>query len=398
MKDKSAEGPPDVTQPRPEQAPMSSSSHSTGAKPNGTSNSDPATPAAAVPANPGGTLSPPSAAGAPPNSVTTVTPSTSAGGGSGPVVAAAHSAPPTAALAVPLSLAGAIVLLASGLALHHRGKLAAERARCTTRQGGLAAQLATTNDSSEPALRRLRSFGLALDMGGGGGGSQRGGKYDDVEKALFARTLFRGGFPDHTHDAYYDRHPGRAALAADGLYSHTPSYARRAPEPRQRTRQLSQLTREFTNRLRAQPSSSRTESRTLHRRTFGDRQDIRRGTNTGRESSLWRSLSIARRKAAPLSALASPAMTESVASVTSEVLPSYLPSPNFGGTADRVCGYGDGAGVGDAGFENVPLSPPPLPRPLHTRGEATEPEDARMRELRGVYEAVAHALGSVRGV
>jgi hypothetical protein len=373
---------------------MSPPPHSPGAKSNGTSNSDPATPAVAVPADPGGTLSPPSAAGAPPSPATTVTPGTSAGGGSGPLVAAAHSAPPTAALAVPLSLAGAIVLLASGLAFHHRGKLAAERERCTARQSGLAAQLATTNDSSGPALRHLRSFGLALDMGGGG--SQGGGKYDDVEKALFARTLLRGGFSDHTHDAYYDRHPGRAALTADGLYSYTRSHARRAPEPRQRTRQLSQLTREFTNRLRAQPSSSRTQSRTSYRRALGDRQDIRRGANTGRESSLWRSLSIARRKAAPLSALASPAMTESMTSVTSEVLPSYLPSPDFGGTADQMCGYGDRAGVGDAGFENVPLSPPPPPPPLHTRGEATEPEDARTRELRGVYEAVARALGSVR--
>ena len=84
-----------------------------------------------------------------------------------------------------------------------------------------------------------------------------------------------------------------------------------------------------------------------------------------------------------------------VTSVTSEVLPSYLPSPQFDGpTADHVerC-----ASVGDFGFENVPLSPP-LPPPLHTRGEAADPDDSRMKELREVYEAVSRALGSTHGV
>ncbi|KAI9437046.1 hypothetical protein H4582DRAFT_378212 [Lactarius indigo] len=47
----------------------------------------------------------------------------------GPLVAAAHSAPPAAALAVPLSLAGAIIVLAGGLALHHRRRLVAEKER-----------------------------------------------------------------------------------------------------------------------------------------------------------------------------------------------------------------------------------------------------------------------------
>ena len=87
-------------------------------------------------------------------------------------------------------------------------------------------------------------------------------------------------------------------------------------------------------------------------------------------------------------------MTESV---TSEVLPSYLPSPNFVGAAGQLGGCEHGASIGDSGFENVPLSPPPPP-PLHTRGEAAEPDDSRMRELRGVYEAVARALGSVNRV
>jgi len=76
-------------------------------------------------------------------------------------------------------------------------------------------------------------------------------------------------------------------------------------------------------------------------------------------------------------------MTESV---TSEVLPSYLPSPDFVDHGHR------GHGAGDFEFENVPLSPPPL----HTRDEAAEPDDPRMKELRGVYEAVARALGSTR--
>jgi hypothetical protein len=85
-------------------------------------------------------------------------------------------------------------------------------------------------------------------------------------------------------------------------------------------------------------------------------------------------------------------MTESaVTSVTSEVLPSYLPSPNFSSAADRIHPIGS-----NIEFENVPLSPT-LPPPLHTREEAAEPDDLRMKELRRVYEAVARALGSTHG-
>jgi hypothetical protein len=135
---------------------------------------------------------------------------------------------------------------------------------------------------------------------------------------------------------------------------------------------------------------------------LGNRHSVRRSgsTNTynGGASSLWRSLSIARRKVAtPSTLLASPTLTESAGSVTSEVLPSYLPSPNFDGTAAQGRGFEHGASTGDLGFVNVPLSPP-LPPPLHTRGEAVEPDNSRMRELRGVYEAVSHALGNVRRV
>ena len=87
-----------------------------------------------------------------------------------------------------------------------------------------------------------------------------------------------------------------------------------------------------------------------------------------------------------------------VMSVTSEVLPSYLPSPTFvGDVADQARVDEHGAGVGDLGFEDVPLSPP-LPSPLHTRGEAADPDDSRMRELRDVYEAVSRALGSAQRV
>ena len=96
-------------------------------------------------------------------------------------------------------------------------------------------------------------------------------------------------------------------------------------------------------------------------------------------------------------------MTVVTTSVTSDVLPSYLPSPQFDSSpiadqAHDVGGeHGAAAGVGEFGFENVPLSPP-LPPPLHTRGEAADPEDSRMKELRGVYEAVARALGDTHGV
>ncbi|KAI0005326.1 hypothetical protein BJV74DRAFT_215721 [Russula compacta] len=423
-KSKPAAHPPDVAQPRPDQAPLSSSSS--------TANSNPAV---AAPADPGGgTLTLPSAVGIPPNSTATWTPAGNGGGG-GPLVATAHNAPPTAALAIPLSLTGAIVLFAGGLALYHRRKLAAEKERCAARRLVSTSDVASSTTSLESSARRpLRSVGLAFDDlgggGGGGGGSDRGdgagtGTHvvvDDAEKALFARALFRGGFLDHVFDAYHNDNDNKrrseseaavaaaasgtaAAAAAADCSSYRPpyapsysSYAHRAPpEPRQRTRQLDLLTREFTPRPRAHLSSS------SYRGLFGSRHSARLSTCSsninnnnnggGGPRSHWRSLSFARRKVAPHSGLTSPAMTESV---TSEVLPSYLPSPNFG-AAGQLGGCEHGASIGDLGFENVPLSPPPPP-PLHTRGEAAEPDDSRMRELRGVYEAVARALGSVRRV
>lgn len=377
-KNKPAAHPPDVAQPQPDQAPMSSSSTDTKSK--GATDSNPA-PAA----DPNGILSPPSPASSrDPNSAAAAsTPtgsnsSSSSGSGSGgPQVAAAHNAPPTAALAVPLSLAGAIILLAGGLALHHRRRLAAERERSWSRS--------------------------------------RGNRHDcdvDVEKVLFARALFRGEAPlpdAYAHDAYYGDRLLREKTAADGSYSPsscapTPSYAYRAPEPRQRTRGLDLFPRrEFTTaRPRAYHSSSLSSSSSSYRGLWARRHSVLRrdvSTNDG-GGSLWRSLSFAaaaparhKKVAAPVapvappSALNSPAMT-AVTSVTSDVLPSYLPSPNF--VDDRARG-------GDFGFENVPLSPP-LPSPLHTRGEATDPDDSRMRELRGVYEAVSRALGNMPGV
>ncbi|KAH9964617.1 hypothetical protein BC827DRAFT_947576 [Russula dissimulans] len=394
VKAKPAESSPEVAQPRPDQVPMSSSS-SSGPKSKGGTNSDPAAPAAAGPADPGGTLSPPSAAGVPANAVASWTPGS---GGGEPLVAVGRGAPPTVALAVPLSLAGAIVLLAGGLALHHRRQLAEEKKeRCyPPRQDGLSsAQVAaaTAAAASEPEASkgRMPSLGLALDLGGrrrSGSGRNDDHDHDDVEKALFARTALGGRFP-HPHPDL------------DPAYEHAyyaPSCAYSAPERRQRTRRLDLdldrdrdlLSREVHTRrprARANPSCSSLSSHASpHRGLCGNnRYGVRRSTASkniingggGGSGSLWRSLSIARRKPPP--ALASPALTESVASVTSEVLPSYLPSPNFAGVAGQMRG---------------PLPPPPL----HTRGEATEPDDLRMKELRGVYEAVARALGTVRGV
>ena len=302
---------------------------------------------------------------------------------SGPLVAAAHGAPPTAALAVPLSLAGAIIVLAAGLALHHRRRLAAEKERA--------------REKLARSTSRLRSTGLALNLGSGG---SRGEIYKraedaevDVEKALFARgdALFRGGgsggfFRDHVADAYYSR----AAAGTAALYPHY------APEPRHQTRHMALDLLPTLGYRRPRPpppplSSSSTSSSL--RRGYRDVVDADRsrshfrgpGSSNG-GGSLWRSLSISRhrRKVVPPSSLApSPSITESV---TSEVLPSYLPSPDF---VDR--GH-HGQRTGDFEFENVPLSPPPL----HTREEAAEPDDLRMKELRGVYEAVARALGSTR--
>jgi hypothetical protein len=347
--------PPDVAQ-----QPQSVSDQAPISSPNGSANSS--NPAPSLPGDP----TVPSPAPGPsyaavPHPVAT----------SGPLVAAAHSAPPTAALAIPLSLAGAIIVLAGGLALHHRRRLAVEKERA--------------REKLARSTSRLRSTGLALNLGScgrGGGGIYRGVDETDVEKALFARgdALFGGGadgsFPDHAVDAYYSH----AAAGPAPLY---PYYA---PEARQRTRHLAVDLLPGLGYRRPRPPPPplpSSASSSLHR-GYVDRNRSRGSGSRNGGGSLWRSLSISRhrRKVPPPSTLASsPSMTESV---TLEVLPSYFPSPDFVDHGHRGLGAGD--------FENVPLSPPPL----HTRDEAAEPEDPRMKDLRGVYEAVARALGSTR--
>ena len=412
-KNKPAAHQPDVAQPRPDQAPMSSTGTT---KSKGATDSDPPAAAAAAapaPADPNGVLSPPPSGTAtspvsPPNSAATSTPGS--GNGSGPpqvvTAAAAHNAPPAAAIAVPLSLTGAIILLAGGLALHHRKKLAAEKERAC--QWSSSSSSWPWNNNKDG-----RSPGLAA-----------------AAEALFARAaLFRGGAADRTHDdggndvyhQHHQQHHRFPEKSADSLYpssscyAPSSSYACCAPEPRQRTRELDLPTREFTTRPRprprprAHPPPSPSSYRALWDRRYTLRRSYRSSNNDidsesnvgGAGGSLWRSLSFAARQkkvlpAPPVatattpsaSALNSPTMTVLTTSVTSEVLPSYLPSPQF-----------DDQGQGDFGFESVPLSPPlPLPPPLHTRGEAADPEDSRMKELRGVYEAVARALGGAHGV
>ena len=418
----------------------SSSSSSSGTKSKGVTDSNPNPAAADAPANPNGILSLPSASAAglsPPNSAATSTPGTNSGtgggagaggNGSGPqVAAAAHNAPPAAAIAVPLSLTGAIILLAGGLALHHRRKLDAEKERA----------IWTSSSWTSPSWpwpwnrdgRRSPCL-TALDFDSRGGGSRS----KDVEKALFfARggALLRGeasALHDRTHDddmVYHDRPPGKAFYSSYAPSSS--SYTCSAPEPRQRTRDgLDLLTRQFTTsttrprtRTRAHPSPSPSPSSyrglwdrryTLRRSTRSSNDNNSTSTNGGGGGSgLWRSLSFAARHkkvlppvpVAPPSVLNSPTMTVVTTSVTSEVLPSYLPSPQFDCSpiTDQAHDGGEhgATSVGDFGFENVPLSPP-LPPPLHTRGEAADPDDSRMKELRGVYEAVARALGSTHSV
>ena len=415
-KNKPAAHPPDVDQPRPDQAPMSSSPSSSSSSSTGTNSTGKGV-TDSNPAVPNGILSPPSAATtasqSPPNSAATSIPSNNNGGGGGPQVAAAHNAPPAAAIAVPLSLTGAIIIIAGGLALHHRRQLvAAEKEHACQ-----------WSSSSWPWNKNGRSPGslAALDLGGGGGSR-------DVEKTLFARALFRGAtgtLPGHcTHDDAYHDHDRFLEKAADPLpvySSYVPfSYASSAPEARQRTRQLDLFTREqSTTRPRPRPRAyppPPSPSPSTYRGLWGRRYTLRRSTRSSNDKnnntnggggggSLWCSLSFAARHKKdlppipPHSALNSPAMTV-VTSVTSEVLPSYLPSPQFDGpnAANHAHAGEHGAtSVGDAGFENVPLSPP-LPPPLHTRGEAADPDDVRMKELRGVYEAVARALGSTHRV
>ncbi|KAH9075658.1 hypothetical protein EDB83DRAFT_2515359 [Lactarius deliciosus] len=298
--------PPDVAaQPQSEsdQAPMSSVT-----TPSASNSSNP------TPADPAAPYAPDPSSAAVPHPLAT----------SGPLVAAAHSAPPAAALAVPLSLAGAIIVLAGGLALHHRRRLVAEKKRA--------------REKLARSTSRLRSTGLALNLGSGGGGIYKGADDVDadvdVEKALFARggALFRGRggefFADHTADAYYPRVTAGAA----------PLYPYYGPEPRQRTRHLAlDLLPALGYRRPRPPPPPLSSSSVL--------------VITPPGGSLWRSLSVSRhrRKVAPPSTLASsPSMTESV---TSEVLTSYLPSPDFvdQGLRSHGAGYFE--------FENVPLSP-----------------------------------------
>jgi len=274
-------------------------------------------------------------------------------------------------------------VLAGGLALHHRRRLAAEKERA--------------REKLARSTSRLRSTGLALNLGSGGSGIYKGADDADVdvEKALFARggALFQGGscdgcFPDHAVGADYPRAAAGTAL----LY---PYYA---PEPRHQTRHLALDLLPTAGYRRPRPPplplSSSSASSSLRRwyRDVGNadrsrsRSHIRRSGSSNGGGSLWRSLSISRHRrkvVPPLTLSSSPSMTDSV---TSEVLSSYLPSPDF---VDR--GH-HGRGNSDFEFENVLLSPPPL----HTREEAAEPDDSRMKELRGVYEAVARALGSTR--
>ena len=272
-------------------------------------------------------------------------------------------------------------MLAGGLALHHRRRLAAEKVRA--------------REKLARSTSRLRSTGLALNLGSGSGGGGIFKAVDDdadVEKALFARAggaLFRGGasgsgfFPDYAADAYY---PHAAAAGPAPFY---PYYA---PEARQRTRHLAADLLPGLGYRRPRPPPpplSSSSASSSHRRGYSRDVDPNRSRGSGSRNgggSLWRSLSISRhrRKVAPSSTLtSSPSLTESV---TSEVLPSYLPSPDFVDHEHRS------HGASDFEFENVPLSPPLL----HTRDEAAEPDDPRMKELRRVYEAVARALGSTR--
>ncbi|KAI0286614.1 hypothetical protein BGY98DRAFT_941004, partial [Russula aff. rugulosa BPL654] len=191
--------------------------------------------------------------------------------------------------------------------------------------------------------------------------------------------------------------------AVSSLYSSYYPPSSYAPEPRQRTREPGLLSREFTARPRPRPRAHPSPSASSYRALWDRRYTLRRSTRSSNDNtntnsgggggSLWRSLSFAARHKKVLppaptatspSALNSPTMTVVTTSVTSEVLPSYLPSPQFDGpTAAPMLAW-----------STASLPPPPL----HTRGEASDPDDSRMKELRGVYEAVARALGSTHGV
>ncbi|KAI0307424.1 hypothetical protein B0F90DRAFT_1812914 [Multifurca ochricompacta] len=329
--------PPNVAPSQSDQAPMSSTSDSA---------QDPVPesiqPAASVPAP---SLPAPSSAAIPPPY--------------------SNAAPGPLALAVPLSLAGAIILLAGGLALHHRRKLAAEKERARER------------------LSRSTSDYVLL-------------AWLWTCAALFAHALFRGG------DGYYTRSAAAAAAPPPPPlpphpFAPTPVPIFDAPEPHQRMRQLDSSLREGFFRPRSHLHLHPHPSSSPYRGIFSDVDTIKRGSSrssinsvgnsNGSGRSRWRSLSISRSRrqkegVAPLphryrTATASPFDRE----LTSYDSIGDLEHPSF---------------AGDLGFENVPLSPP-APPPLHIREEATEPDDPRIRELRAVYDAVARALGSVRG-
>jgi hypothetical protein len=91
----------------------------------------------------------------------------------------AHVPPPTAAIAVPLSILGAIMIVAGGAALHHKGKLAKERELD-------AAKLRCGGDGDSMSSKSARSTFMSM-------ATQAGARGNDLDKA--SHTLPRDYAP-----------------------------------------------------------------------------------------------------------------------------------------------------------------------------------------------------------
>ncbi|KAI0063250.1 hypothetical protein BV25DRAFT_1915567 [Artomyces pyxidatus] len=263
-----------------------------------------------------------------------------------PLVASAHSAPPVAALAVPLSLAGAIVLAAAILGLHHRRKLAKEREIEAEILKGV--DTAPTFDDLSRRASLLSQF--------------KGNNNVDLEKALVIQALLSGSRTS-------------TVLPATSVYAHPRPAApptQRTPEPRPRTRQP-------FSACYNQPPTPQPSLRPLTRhREFPTPAHPPPDVLDPLEKAYAQTLQ---------------AIDSEDSSATSGLVSSYLPSP---------------------AFDAVPLSPPPALHVRHPVPSASPFERDKAHPLaptvpdptiqngseqpgRGVYDAVARALGGLRG-
>jgi hypothetical protein len=122
-----------------------------------------------------------------------------------PYLAATRMGPPAAAIAVPLSIVGAIILVAGGLAYHHQRSLDKERSLAAARLTALSRQSTCSNSSS-------LSSAQSSDVEKAAGGRWYGTSERVSERRSEPRRATREAFAARTPlDEYYDRRRHGAA-------------------------------------------------------------------------------------------------------------------------------------------------------------------------------------------